>query len=57
MDHETEEDMKRSKKEDDIVCNIYHTLWKKYKEGNIPYIQYMWDNYMYVPNVYQQTQI
>ena len=55
-DHENQEDMKMSKKENYIACNIYHTLWKICKEGNMPYIQYMWD-YMFVPNVYQQTQI
>ena len=49
--HEKQEDMKISKKENEIACNIYHALWKTYKEGNMPYIQYMWDNYMFVPNV------
>ena len=39
--HEKQEDMKISKKENEIACNIYHTLWKTYKEGNMPYIQYM----------------
>ena len=39
--HEKQEDMKISKKENEIACNIYHALWKTYKEGNMPYIQYM----------------
>ena len=30
MDHEEQEEMEISKKEDDTACNIYHTLWKTY---------------------------
>ena len=30
LDHEEQEEMEISKKEDDTACNIYHTLWKTY---------------------------
>ena len=29
-DHEEQEDMEISEKEDDTACNIYCTLWKTY---------------------------
>ena len=56
-DHEEQEDMETNEKEDNTVCNIYHTLWKTYTKKETWLIFDTCEITMYVPNVYQQTQI
>ena len=45
-DHEQQEDMEISEKQDDTGCNIYRTLWKTYTKKEMAYTQHIWDNYV-----------
>ena len=56
-DHEEQEDMEISEKEGDTACNICRTLWKTYAKKGTWVIFGTFEMIMYVPNVYQQTQI
>ena len=48
-DHEGQEDMEISEKEDDTASNIYRALWKNiYKEGNGVYIFNRYETIMHV---------
>ena len=49
--------MEINEKDDNTVCNIYHTLWKTYTKKEMWLIFDTCEITMYVPNVYQQTQI
>ena len=40
-DHEQQEDMEISEKQDDAGCNIYRTLWKTYTKKEMAYIQHI----------------
>ena len=59
-DDEEQEDMEISKKEDDTTYNIYRALWKTYTKKETWLILNLCEiivYVLYVPNVYQQTQI
>ena len=56
-DHEEQEDMQISEKEDDTACNIYLTLQKTYTKKETWLIFDTCEIIMYVPNMYQQAQI
>ena len=59
-DDEEQEDMEISKKEDDTTYNIYRVLWKTYTKKETWLILNLCEiivYVLYVPNVYQQTQI
>ena len=45
------------KNQDGTACNIYCTLWKTYAKNETRLIFDTFEIIMYVPNVYQQTQI
>ena len=45
------------KNQDGTACNIYCTLWKTYAKNKTRLIFDTFEIIMYVPNVYQQTQI
>ena len=45
------------KNQDGTACNIYFTLWKTYAKNETRLIFDTFEIIMYVPNVYQQTQI
>ena len=40
-DHEQQEDMEISEKQDDTGCNIYRTLWKTYTKKEMAYTQHI----------------